>query len=156
MGRIGAPTRSPVPKPRNPLTKPRVWKQTRLSGRATGKYPPLDLTGPDRQDAGMALVGLVRVASVARILGIDGTTASRWLVRMGVQPSRRPVLGMPGRTGTGHNGPLYISMEAAVSLVDRVLPGKMDRLARARARARLHEAERTTTQSTRGIQHATG
>ena len=75
---------------------------------------------------------------------------------MGYQPVKCPVLGMPGRTGTGYNQPLYLSMAAAVRLVDLLIPAQVDRATRKRMRERMREQARAQEQSSRGVRHQVG
>jgi hypothetical protein len=102
------------------------------------------------------LVGLIRVNSVAKVLGVGKVTVLRWLRQMGCQPVKCPVLGMPGRTGTGINQPLYLSMATAIRLVDLLLHAHVDRAVRKRVRARLREQGRAQEEGSRGVRHGVG
>ena len=101
----------------------------------------------------MALVGLIRVATVARMLGVHPRTAARWLDIAGVHVAAQPVLGH-GRIGGA--APLYVSLDGAVSLVDTLLPRKVERLASARLRQAAAREARKLEESTRNLQHAVG
>ena len=102
------------------------------------------------------LVGLIRVTSVAKVLGVGRVTVLRWLRQMGREPVKCPVLGMADRNGTGINQPLYVSMATAIRLVDLLLPSVVDRAVVARMRARLREQGRAQEGSSRGMRHGIG
>ena len=97
------------------------------------------------------LLGLVRVSLVARMLGVCQRTARRWLASEGIHVAAQPVADH-GRIG-GTNAPLYVSMEGAVRLVDRLLPRKVERLASARLRQAAGKARRALEESTRNLRH---
>lgn len=97
----------------------------------------------------MALVGLVRVATVARALGTDRTTCRRWLSRIGYEPIQAPV----AARFSGGSSPLYVTLEAANALVELMLGRQTDRRARRRARDLLREHARRLEDSTRRIEH---
>ena len=96
------------------------------------------------------LPGLVRVTSVARTLGIAPATVQRWLRAAGVSPVRRPQV-RPGSTCT--QGPWYVSIEGAVSLVDHILPREIERRANARARVKLKAEARLLATSGRDVRY---
>jgi hypothetical protein len=102
------------------------------------------------------LVGLIRVSSVAKVLGVGKVTVLRWLRQMDYRPVKCPVLGMPGRNGTGINQPLYLSMAAAIRLVDLLLHAQVDRAVRKRMRARLREQGRAQETGSQGIRNGIG
>jgi hypothetical protein len=102
------------------------------------------------------LVGLIRVTSVAKVLGVGRVTVLRWLRQMGREPVKCPVLGMQDRTGTGINQPLYVSMATAIRLVDLLLPSMVDRAVAKRMRARLREHGRAQEESSKGVRHGIG
>ena len=106
----------------------------------------------------MALVGLIRVRSVARLAGVCPATAIRWMRAAGADIIRAPVVGMPGRSGTGNGSgsPLYVSLDAGLRLLDRMLSGKADRVVRERTQHRLREAARELERSSAGIRHQIG
>jgi hypothetical protein len=100
----------------------------------------------------MALVGLIRVTQVARLLGVCTETVVRWLAASGLPTARAPVVGWP-RTGTGRNSPVYVSLDSALTLVDRLLPSVVDRRVRDRARLQLRRHEQAIRKSTANIKH---
>ena len=102
------------------------------------------------------LVGLIRVNSVAKVLGVGRVTVLRWLRKMGREPVKCPVLGMQDRAGTGVNQPLYVSMATATRLVDLLLPSVVDRVVAKRMRARLRERGRAQEESSRGVRNGIG
>jgi len=105
---------------------------------------------------GMALVGLIRVTAVARLLGISPRTVLHWLGPARADVVRAPVEGMPGRTGAGRNSPNYVSIESATRLIDKLLPGAVDRQVAKRLRTRMREQARETERSCRGVRHQVG
>ena len=104
----------------------------------------------------MALVGLIRLTAVSRLLGVGRVTALRWCAQAGIEPVKSPVVGMPGRTGTGINQPLYVSLDGAVRLVDLMLPSVVDRRVAARTKRRMREKARDVERSTKGVRHQAG
>ena len=104
----------------------------------------------------MALVGLVRVRGLARLLGIDRRTILAHLGPARADLVQLPVDGMPGRTGTGRNSPLYVSLDSAVRLVDHLLPGMVDRAVRRRLKAQLRRQAGDLERSSSGIRHRIG
>jgi hypothetical protein len=104
----------------------------------------------------MALVGLIRVRLLAKLLNVDHRTVEKYLNAMGLESIRAPVVGMPGRTGTGHTSPRYVSMDNATKLVARMLPGKMERVTRKRITQRMEEAEAELRKSTKNIHNDIG
>jgi hypothetical protein len=104
----------------------------------------------------MALVGLVRVTTVARALGTSRVTCQRWLAHLGYEAIKAPVANMPRKTGTGSCSPLYVTLEAGNALIERILGRQVDRLARDRARRALREQARRLEDSTRRIEHVPG
>jgi hypothetical protein len=100
------------------------------------------------------LTNLLRVSEVARMLRVSNPTCVSWARAAGIELVRAPVVGY-GRTG-GANSPWYIPLDAAVMLVDRMLPRRVDRLANARVRALLASRCRTREESTRNLAHTVG
>ena len=92
---------------------------------------------------------------MARELGVCRLTCERWLKAMGATPVQAPVKrdDRPNATGTS---PLYISMEAAVQLCDRMLPWVADKAVREQARRTIQRAARVLRESTRNVTHVVG
>lgn len=80
----------------------------------------------------MALPGLVRVATVARILGVNRVTVRAHLMRAGASLVRRPRVSAKDR-----DGPWYVTVEGALALIDHLLPAHLERKANRRARQAL-------------------
>lgn len=99
------------------------------------------------------LHGLIRLTTVARLLGLDPDTCEVWLARLNYLPIRAPTVGLPD---SGARSPRYVSREAALKLVDLLLPKVVDRAARRRAQRAVSEAVRDLEESTRNIRHAVG
>jgi hypothetical protein len=97
------------------------------------------------------LTRLVRLTTVARMLGVDKRTCESWLSARGCSTIRSP---LAGRHAT--NSPRYVSLEGAVALVDALLPGKANRLALARSRAWLRAQAARLEESTRNLEHQIG
>jgi hypothetical protein len=97
----------------------------------------------------MALVGLVRVTTVARALHCDRKTARAWLGRIGYEVIRAPTAWRSARGSS----PAYVTLEGAYALTDALFPRLVDRKARARAREQLREQARRLEDSTRRIEH---
>jgi len=85
----------------------------------------------------MALPGLVRVATVAKVLGVCPATARKHLRACQAQPIRRP-----RESAKSADGPWYVTLEDAVRLVDWLLPRLVASAANRRARRRLAEQSR--------------
>ena len=75
----------------------------------------------------MALPGLVRVTTVAKLLGTRPQNVARWCRRLGIPLAQAPVRGVPkakppGTPGRG-GGPLYLSVSEGARLLDAMMPG---------------------------------
>jgi hypothetical protein len=90
----------------------------------------------------VALPGLVRVAFVASLLGLDRRTCRDHLQRAGCQPIRRP-----RAAATDRDGPWYVSVEDSLRLIDWMLPRSVQVAANRRARQRLRMEARLTGSS---------
>jgi len=103
----------------------------------------------------MALINLVRLTTVAGLLGCRPATCRKWCEGAQVQLIRRPVVRW-GQTQTGANSPWYVSLEGAIRLVDTMLPARLERAANARARKQLQRAAHALEESTANLVHEDG
>ena len=80
---------------------------------------------------------LIRTSEVAELLGVSRETCLRWCRRLGLELWQAPPRGMPTSkpdgTKPGRNAPAYLSIEAAIRLLDACMPGLAQRAARKRA-----------------------
>ena len=99
--------------------------------------------------------GLIRVADVARELGVDHKTIASWCRRLGVELGRAPVRGMPGAQPAGHEtrGPLYVHAYDVARLLDALLPGAALVAERKRYQLRLRRVTRRHRDSARGVEN---
>jgi hypothetical protein len=90
---------------------------------------------------------MIRLATVADLLGVARDTAARWAVAAGFPVLRHPVL---GRTGPS---PRYLHINDAVALVDSTLGHALDLAERRRLVERMRRESRALAHSTRNMPH---
>ena len=98
------------------------------------------------------LANLIRVASLARMLGVSNPTVVSWAKDSGLTVIRAPLAGR----ATLSASPAYLTCTDAVTLIDRMLPRKVDRAANQRCRYRARLEARRLADSTRNLTHTVG
>ena len=96
--------------------------------------------------ARMALVHMVRAATVARLLGVSSPTILAWCRRLGLQVRYAPAA-LPDRRGG--KGPAYLDLASAVAVADRLVPAQVD----AALHRHLRRASAALSESTRNIRN---
>lgn len=99
----------------------------------------------------VALPGLIRVTTLARVLGVWRGTARAWCDDL-----RVPIIRRPQATAIRRNGPCYVTLEGATKVLDVMLPKVMDARARRRAREALAREAAVLGTSGPGITYRDG
>jgi hypothetical protein len=98
------------------------------------------------------LCNLIRVASLARMLGVSNPTVVSWAKDSGLTVIRAPLAGR----ATLSASPAYLTCTDAVTLIDHMLPRLVDRAANQRCRERARLEARRLADSTRNLTHTGG
>lgn len=102
----------------------------------------------------MALTGLIRVADIARELGVSSVSVRSWLAKLDVPLVRAPTRGMPKSAPAGvtsEHSPVYCSIAGLDKLLRFLLPGLADRAERKARYLRLKRSAAIRAAASRNI-----
>lgn len=98
--------------------------------------------------------GLVRITTVAALLGVTRQTVKSWCNRLAIPMFRAPVLHGPDDSAPKvQQGPLYVAVAATARLLDAALPGMANQAERKTRQLRLQKEARRLRRSTEHVRN---